>query len=306
MAKKVFVLSNKASLMEDLLAGASIFGETAAVVVGNDAEVLEKAAVAETVYQISLPEGYIAEDAVDSLEKLVKEEAPDVLLVGATLTGRAIVGRLAARLNTAVFADAKGLSVSDDGVEAVNMVYGGGANLTQKAKGSLTIALLGFGTLEKTDASPGAGTVKEVAFVEPAWRIEVKETRKREASSVNLPAAKKIVSFGLGVSDQKDISLIQELAKVFEAEVGCSRPIAEGLNWMPKECYVGISGVFSKADCYVAVGISGQVQHMVGVKDVKTIVAINKDANAPIMKQCDYGLAGDLYEVIPALVKKLS
>ena len=98
--------------------------------------------------------------------------------------------------------------------------------------------------------------------------------------------------------------MVEELAGLMEAEVGCSRPVAEGMNWLPKERYIGVSGAMLKPDLYLALGISGQVQHMVGVNQAKAIVAINKDKAAPIFSQADYGIVGDLYKVLPSLIEK--
>ena len=98
----------------------------------------------------------------------------------------------------------------------------------------------------------------------------------------------------------------RELAAVLNAEVGCSRPIAEGENWMERERYIGVSGVLLKSDLYLTLGISGQIQHMVGGNGAKVIVAINKDKNAPIFNYADYGLVGDIYKVVPALISQLS
>ena len=206
-----------------------------------------------------------------------------------------------------MLADAKELDLSSEVTNGVSMIYGGGANLKQSAKGDLTLVVLGFGVLDKPEElKAGAGKAVEVSYVEPAWNITLSDEQQRESASVNLAAAKKIVSIGLGIANKEDISMVKELADALDAELGCSRPIAEGLEWLPKECYIGISGVFVKSDLYLAVGVSGQVQHMVGLKDAKILAAINKDANAPIMRQCDYGIVGDLYEIVPALAKKLS
>lgn len=104
---------------------------------------------------------------------------------------------------------------------------------------------------------------------------------------------------------QEDLEMVYAFAAKLGAEVGCSRPIAQGENWMAISRYIGVSGVMLKPDIYVALGISGQVQHTVGVRDAKIIIAVNKDKNAPIFKQCDYGIVGDIYKVVPALTELL-
>lgn len=112
-------------------------------------------------------------------------------------------------------------------------------------------------------------------------------------------------NIGRGLAKQEDLEMVYAFAAKLGAEVGCSRPIAQGENWMAISRYIGVSGVMLKPDIYVALGISGQVQHTVGVRDAKIIIAVNKDKNAPIFKQCDYGIVGDIYKVVPALTELL-
>ena len=99
--------------------------------------------------------------------------------------------------------------------------------------------------------------------------------------------------------------MINELAQALNAEVACTRPLAEGLDWLPRERYIGISGANIRPDLYLGVGVSGQVQHMIGMRDSRVVVAINKDKEAPIFAQADYGIVGDLYEIVPALIKAI-
>ena len=123
---------------------------------------------------------------------------------------------------------------------------------------------------------------------------------------MDLSKAKRVVGVGRGLAAQDDLKMVHELAAVLNAEVGCSRPIAEGENWMERERYIGVSGVLLKSDLYLTLGISGQIQHMVGGNGAKVIVAINKDKNAPNFNYADYGLVGDIYKVVPALISQLS
>jgi electron transfer flavoprotein alpha subunit len=149
------------------------------------------------------------------------------------------------------------------------------------------------------------GEITEVKFVEPKWRLTVRERKVKPPSSVNLAAAKKVVCPGRGITKQEDLAMIQDLAKVLSAEIGCTRPLAEGLDWLPRERYIGVSGAFIKPDLYLGIGVSGQVQHTVGITDSHVVVAINKDKSAPIFSQADYGIVGDLYAIVPALIAAL-
>ena len=145
-----------------------------------------------------------------------------------------------------------------------------------------------------------------VEKVAPAAAIVVKERRAKAAASVDLTKAKRVIGIGRGIAKQEDIAMIEAFAKAIGAEIGCSRPIAEGEHWMERERYIGVSGTQLKADIYIALGISGQIQHMVGAADCGVILAVNKDKNAPIFKDADAGIVGDLYKIVPELTRALS
>lgn len=115
-----------------------------------------------------------------------------------------------------------------------------------------------------------------------------------------------MVSVGRGIGSKENIAIAEELAKEIGAEIACSRPVAENEKWMEHERYVGISNLMLKPDLYLAVGISGQIQHMVGANGSQTIMAINKDKNAPIFQFADYGIVGDVMKILPALTRQLS
>ena len=125
--------------------------------------------------------------------------------------------------------------------------------------------------------------------------------RVKESSGVDLGAAEAVVAVGRGLKAREDLALITDLAAAMGAELACSRPLAEGVDWVAKERYVGISGQHITPRLYLAIGISGQLQHMVGVRGAGVVVAVNKDKDAPVFRQCDYGIVGDLYQVVPAL-----
>ncbi len=161
------------------------------------------------------------------------------------------------------------------------------------------------GGRERSGVPSGKAQITEVPFVAPGWRATLRERKTRPAAKVNLAGAKRVVCAGRGLAKKDDLALVNELAQCLAAEVACTRPLAEGLDWLPRERYIGISGATVKPDLYLGVGVSGQVQHLIGMSDSRLVVAINKDQNAPIFQQADYGIAGDLYAVVPALIKAL-
>jgi len=122
---------------------------------------------------------------------------------------------------------------------------------------------------------------------------------------VDLGGAPRVVGIGRGLKAEEDLAMVRAFAEASQSEVACSRPIAEGLDWLNKERYIGVSGKQIAPEVYFAIGISGQLQHMVGVRGARTIVAINSDANAPVFKEADFCLVGDLYKIVPALTDAL-
>jgi electron transfer flavoprotein alpha subunit len=187
------------------------------------------------------------------------------------------------------------------------MIFGGSALRTVRPLTVTALATVGLGMYEPAAADPERkGLIVEVPFVEPAWQVRYRERRqKKTLAAVNLAAAKRVVCPGRGICKQEDLTMISDLARLLEAEIGCTRPLSEGLDWLPRERYIGVSGAFIKPELYLGIGVSGQVQHTVGVIGSRIIAAINKDKNAPIFDQADYGIVGDLYVVVPALVEAL-
>ncbi len=185
-------------------------------------------------------------------------------------------------------------------------VYGGLALGNEKFASKVAIAVIGGGVFEAAVADAvKVGEGVAVDFVEPSAAVTCIERQPKQGSSVDLNKAKRVVGIGRGIAKQDDIAMAEELCQVLEAELGCSRPIAEGEKWMEHERYIGISGVMPKPELYLALGISGQIQHMVGANGSQTIMAVNKDKNAPIFQYSDYGIVGDIYKVVPAVIAAL-
>jgi len=138
--------------------------------------------------------------------------------------------------------------------------------------------------------------------VTPASRVpEVVEVTEKSKGGIRIEDAPFIISAGRGFKKKEDLALIEDLAKALGAEVGCSRPLATDLAWMTEDHWVGLSGHKVRPKVYVTLGISGQIQHIAGIRDSETIISVNSDANAPIFKACDIGVLADLYKFIPAL-----
>lgn len=232
---------------------------------------------------------------------------PALLLMAATKRGKALGARLSVQLNAAMVNDATTVNLDADGLYAEHRMYGGLAFGKEKLNSALAIITLAPGV----QAPTAANTAHEcpttaVAYIAPHHEVLCQERFAKPLSSVDLSKAKRVVGVGRGLAAQDDLNMIRELAAALGAEVGCSRPIAEGENWMERERYIGVSGVQLKSDLYLMLGISGQIQHMVGGNGAKVIIAVNKDKNAPIFNYADYGLVGDIYKVVPALINELN
>src|SRR5579875_3845814 len=148
--------------------------------------------------------------------------------------------------------------------------------------------------------------VKSQEYQDIPLRIVVENVARKVASATDLTKAERIVSVGRGLKRKDDLALIQKLADELSAAIGCSRPLAADLGWLPEETHIGLTGVQVKPKLYLAIGISGQLQHLAGIKDSELIVAINTDKSAPIFQNCDYGIIGDLYQVIPEFINAIT
>jgi electron transfer flavoprotein alpha subunit len=181
-------------------------------------------------------------------------------------------------------------------------VYGGIAEDTVGVSGPVVLVLDG-GSIPAATGSGTDAPIEQVAAV--PLSMTVVTTKPSEFEHADLGAAARVVGIGRGLKTKDDLALIDSLAGAADAEIACSRPLAEGLDWLGRDRYIGCSGWNLSPDVYFAVGISGQLQHMVGVRGAKTIVAINSDPNAPVFAEADYGLVGDLYQLVPALTEAL-
>ena len=293
----IFVIAETEKGARGLCAGARSLGGDVALISLSAATKIT--GIADVVYAIDVPADAMVESAATTVSELVASKAPEVVLVEPTRRMKVIAGKLAAKQGVAVITDVKSI----DGGVASSLYFGGVANRKAKSAGSIAIytaAPAAFGDA----AASGTDTVEAVAYVAE----EGPKLRSREAlppAGVDLTAAKNIVAAGRGFTAEEDLQMARDLAAKIDGEVGCTRPLTEAVDWMPRETYIGVSGLMLSPEVYIGVGVSGQMQHMVGVNTAKTVIAINKDANAPIFNQADYGLVGDLKEVLPQVIEKL-
>lgn len=242
------------------------------------------------------------EAAAEALSRAAKESRPDVVLVGSTRNGKEIASRLAVKMGWPCVSDVFEVSLADGALRGKRNVFAGKL-LAEVAAPFPCVATLKVGSYPGLPASSAAGTVKDVGEVATKTRVVERQEKKR--GTVDLKNAKLIVSAGRGVKKKEDLAMIGDLAAELGGAVGCSRPLSSDMGWLPEEHHIGLTGVSVHPDLYLAVGISGQLQHVAGIKDSKVIAAINNDRSAPIFEASDYGIVGDLYAVLPAMMKEL-
>jgi electron transfer flavoprotein alpha subunit len=279
----------------------SLGGPVGAVVAGSRsvAETVAASGVDKVVW-CGGPDDAPAEALAPAVADTVAADPPRVVLGGRNPGDRVLLGAAAARLKAAVLTGARTVSLDGDDVIVVNAVFGDIADETVTVSGP--VALL----LDGGPVPPAAGTtvpIEEAAATPLAMRVI--ETRTSGFDEVDLNEAHRVIGIGRGFKAKEDLAMVDALAETINAEVACSRPVAEGLNWMGKDRYIGSSGAHIAPQLYFAIGISGQLQHMVGVQGAEIIVAINSDPNAAVFSQTDYGLVGDLYQLVPAITAAL-
>lgn len=306
--KKVWIITDDQNSVGELCGGGRKLGEhVTAVLFGNQAQAEEAAFLgADQVYLFEQNGDSMIEANSNTLVELLREEKPNLVMVYSSTKGKLIAGKIASQLGTSTLSNISEFAVEEGSIIVKHMVYGGAAIRTEKALSETVIATTGTGVFEailKNETRQVNVTKLETKAEQSG--IRVLETRPKQGEVVNLSAAKRVVGVGRGFASKDDLQMAEELASLVGAEMACSRPIAEGEKWMSKERYIGVSGVVLKPDIYLSIGISGQIQHMVGVNQAKTLVAINKDKNAPVFNQVDIGLVADIYKVLPQIIEKL-
>jgi electron transfer flavoprotein alpha subunit len=222
------------------------------------------------------------------------------VVVAATSTGKSIIGRVGVRLDAGVVSSVNALP-SDDNTFSKG-VFSGKATVYNKVTSDVTVLSLMGNSLQFT-AEGGDVAAVSVSIDVPTSKVVVREQKTLDGI-VPLPEAEVVVSAGRGMKGPENWSIIEELAQVLGATTACSRPVAD-IGWRPHHEHVGQTGVAIKPNLYIAAGISGAIQHLAGVNSSKVIVVINKDPEAPFFKAADYGVVGDLFEVVPKLTEAL-
>jgi electron transfer flavoprotein alpha subunit len=250
---------------------------------------------------------YTADAYTAAVEALIHAVGPTLVLFPHTYQVRDFAPKLATRFSQVLISDVIAARIESGSPVFVRLLFQGKLNGDVRVSGGGPyFASLQAGSYRVEALEAGSAPVE--TFVPPLDAASIRQKPeapfRESARAVDLTTAEIIVSVGRGIKEKENIPVVEELAKVLGAELAASRPICDA-GWLPMERQVGSSGQTVAPKVYMAVGISGAIQHLVGMKGAKTIVAINKDANAPIFEVADYGIVGDLFEVVPALIEEV-
>jgi electron transfer flavoprotein alpha subunit len=253
---------------------------------------------ASKIYNIAGNDAFDAQVYAAIIADAAKQLGAKVVITSHTATGKSIAGRVAVRLNAGLVSGAN--TILSAGGTVSKSVFSGKAiaeySLTSDVK---VISVMGNALAPERTGSDVAVTPLSIAA--PASRVKVKAVKTADGI-VPLPEAEKVVSAGRGMKDPSNWGIVEELATIIGATTACSRPVADA-HWRPHHEHVGQTGVAIRPNLYIAIGISGAIQHLAGVNNSRVIVVINKDPEAPFFKAADYGVVGDLFDIVPRLTE---
>jgi electron transfer flavoprotein alpha subunit len=291
----------------ELITAARVLGEPAAVVVGKPGTAAPlvdglKSAGAAKIYvaESDAAENYLITPVVDVLASLAESATPAAVLLAASADGKEIAGRLAARIGSGLLVDVVEVQA---GPKAIHSIFGGAFTVEAQTNGDTPVITVRAGAVDAEPAD-GAGEQVTVEVPEPAENA-AKVTSREPAVAGDRPEhteATNVVSGGRGVGSAENFSVVEQLADSLGAAVGASRAAVDS-GYYPGQFQVGQTGKTVSPQLYIALGISGAIQHRAGMQTSKTIIAVNKDEEAPIFEIADYGVVGDLFKVAPQLTE---
>ena len=239
----------------------------------------------------------------NSIAKVANDNGANLIILANSSNGKTLAGRLSVKLNAGSISGANKLpTISGNSMIVSKSVFSGKGVANYEIKSAIKIISL-MGNSIKPEQVANNATVESIDIPTATPKITVKSV-KTEEGTVPLPEAELVVSAGRGMKGPENWGIIEDLATAMGATTACSRPVADA-HWRPHHEHVGQTGVAIRPNLYIAIGISGAIQHLAGVNNSKTIVVINKDPEAPFFKAADYGVCGDLFEIVPRLTQAI-
>lgn len=280
-----------------LITLARTFSDSVTALVIGDAEI----AGVDTAMRIAPPDEHAPEALAPAVAAAVAAlDAPVVVLAPDVSSERVLAAAAAVALNAPIVTSVRSVAEESGQFRVRRSLYGGIAEEELHIGGSVVI--IGDGGA----AADGALIVGENMNAEASYQMVVTGEQPADGDAVDLAAALRVLGVGRGFAEKEHLALAEDLAAALGAEIGCTRPLSEGIAWIGDDRYIGLSGVTIAPELYVAAGISGQIQHTAGVGGAKIIVAINDDPDSPIFEVADYSIVADLYQILPALTAELS
>ncbi len=286
-------------------------GRVVAVLPGQDVTALaEQLGAADQVLYIedAALRNFVPELAEQALKTLLQGEKPALTMIANTSMGMDLAAALSASLDWPLIAYCSNVRVEDGKITATSQIYGGKIAVETASDSDHTLVSIIAGTFPAAEGQadrPASIQTVPSGVALGTSRVRFKGLTVPEAEAVDITREPLIVSVGRGIGNKDNIELVEELAESLGAALAASRPIIDS-GWLPKQRQVGKSGLTVKPKLYLAVGISGAPEHLQGMKDAELIIAINSDAGAPIFEVADYGIVGDLFDIVPALAERLA
>lgn len=303
MTKNILIYSDKTETALELVTAAKEIGGTAYAVCINQEE--QSAALSScgiNAVKINLQEINCADTFVMAavLSQVATHIEASIVLLSSEKSSKHLAGRLAERLQAACLTGIEAIKVQGEEIECTRNMLGGATVAVQLAKTPVQVLALNPKVFPPASPAPG-GSINDFTVEAPPSTVRLLETKEKIIDSVDIVAAETLVIVGQGVDDHSLLAVIENLAQKINGTVACTKPVATDKKWLPEARIVGISGKTCKPHLALLLGISGQVQFYVGIRDAKTLIAIDQDENAPICSLVDYTLLAKVEDVVPKL-----
>ena len=279
-------------------------GSCSALVYGTMKDLASELGAADRVLCVGGSDDFNPETYASAALSVIKSESPDLVLVGSTSMGIDIAPVLGVSLDLPVVSYCSNIQNTGENFEFTSQLYGGKMEINSNSTKAVAMVLAGSFKAEEGKTGGSVG-VEDILGEFGSGRVKFRELLEPEAADVDITQSEILVAVGRGIGSKDDIEVAQELAETLNADLACSRPIVDA-GWLPKSFQVGKSGLKVNPKVYIALGISGAPEHLEGMKDVSTIIAINTDKNAPIFDVAHYGMTEDLFDICEELEDSLS